>query len=317
LVIKIYCRYLRLTLLISVYHCIVTTSDFGTYDARNPALSVDANGLGNRFFQVGETRKIIIDAKDPLSQQCNWTPRGNYQNPARGIVRGYDPRYYIKKRLSAKAGAQHILRYQYIASRDPIVVPLYVDLHSKDDPLPPNPKRPNEFKSTLGWIFCETNTLKGMVVRSGSHSGCGIEETLVALCLRDDHHVMQSIFTHNTLDFDDLGGKHLDIYEEISAGTQFESLQSSAWTVVDHILHNGDKIAKIPKPQGRGVEKMREYLRGAELAGFEFFVLKNNFCPEEPTWNTYDIDFHLLPAQRQVLTDLYANSDRNWYVVKY
>ena len=85
-------------------------------------------------------------------------------------------RYYLKKRLTRRRINGQNLRYQFIASSG----------YLYDDPADPMPL-PGEldhFDSQYGWIYCEMGVIMGLEMKLHARH-CGIEQTLVALCVVD------------------------------------------------------------------------------------------------------------------------------------
>ena len=305
---------MRLTLLIFTCHCLVPTSEFRKYHARN---NNDAFGKLNPDIKLMETREVTVDNKDPFTARCKMAANSNYEDITRQIVKGNFPKYYVKKRMSDRSIIRGLPMYQYIASRRPTVhedTPLDDDLTQTLDPKPmaaiiPNP---NKFPQTYGWIFCDRNTLKNMAVIS-SRRTCGIEETLVTLCLRDDTHIMLDGFW-NMLDEwipEDVPA----LVPYLHLGLADAELIGSAIAMKELIRNKCLQFAKIEIRDANTLQeiKMKEYLRGADMAGFTNLILRYNGC-DGSLWMNYDLKWLLQPKQAQSLDDIHRRSSRNWYV---
>merc|ERR1719450_2108875 len=85
-------------------------------------------------------------------------------------------KYYIKKRLTRRRINGQNLRFQFIASSGY----LYDD---PEDPTP-LPGEPDHFASQYGWIYCEMGVIMGLEMKPHARH-CGIEQTLVSLCVVD------------------------------------------------------------------------------------------------------------------------------------
>ena len=86
-------------------------------------------------------------------------------------------RYYLKKRLTKRRIDGHNLRYQFIASSG--------DLNEGPKDPQPLPGELDHFVSQYGWIYCEKGVIMGLEMKLNARR-CGIEQTLVSLCIIDD-----------------------------------------------------------------------------------------------------------------------------------
>jgi hypothetical protein len=299
---------------------LVPTSEYGIYRATdNNQRNKQTKGNPNRAFNLMEIREVTIDRKEPFTKGCTLVAAKNYDHYRRRIYKGDLPKYYVKKRLTDRRGDPGLPKYQYIASRIPLVRP-GPDHDDPNDTVDPEPiaKKPNNFHSNLGMIYCERNTLKNMVmISSDAARTCGIEETLVTLCLRDVMHVMFHPLMLRR-------GWGLPLDEELPDNypynIQDQNLAYSATVMKEHIINNCRELAKI-ELQGITRDsdtKLREYLRGADMAGFTHFILRFDDinCDMGQYWDVYDLNRMLQPAKQEDFTDLYENSHRNWYVCK-
>ena len=297
---------MKFTLLIFICNCLVPTLEFGIYHPNGK----EGHGNPNPDFKLWETRSVTININEAWTQRCRMESKRNYENNHRGIDIGNFPRYYVKKRLSVpkNAGPKNVQlpMYQYVASRHPIV------RHGSEtlDPAPINANHPNSFHTQLGMIYCERNTLKNMVMSGDPRARrtCGIEETLVTLCLRDHNHIM--------LDNNAAHGNRFALDLDVELPSNFPvhyGLGYSATVMKRHIEDNCLALAKIQirVPERRDEIKMKEYLRGASMAGFTHFILKYE-C-DESYWDVYEIDRILQPKKADDLRQIFRNSPQNWY----
>jgi hypothetical protein len=284
---------------------------FQPYNVHNP---------GNNLL-IGETKEVTVDFTDPSSKGCVFRAIGNHKDDTRGITKGDRPKYYVKKRVTFRQEGDDLAMFQYIASRRPLVKPIDKDPDELEDPDPNDPNvkiihnNPNEFRTQLGTIFCEKSTLKGLsMTRSGRRGkGCGVEETLVALCIRDT----------SILDGVGNAGNKLDLDEEFPEGPQLQdsmlllmsaTLADSAIAMKELIRSKCNYLVKIEFPTKAKV-KVKQYLRGARLAMFTHVILQYNLCEGHDTWEDFGIDWVL--GTDDAFTDIWENSEREkWYLCK-
>ena len=288
---------------------------FQPYNVHNP---------GNNLL-IGETKEVTVDFTDPSSKACVFRAIGNHEDDTRGITKGDRPKYYVKKRMTFRQEGDDLAMFQYIASRTPLVKPLDMDPDELEDPDPDQimPNNPNEFRTQLGTIFCEKSTLKGLsMTRSGRRGkGCGVEETLVALCIRDT----------GILDGVGNAGNKLDLDEEFPEGPQLQdsmlllmsaTLADSAIALKEKIRSYCNYLVKFEVGgsgergvRGMGPAKVKKYLRGARLAMFTYVIVQYNLCQGHDTWEDFGIDWVL--GTDDAFTDIWENSEHGtWYLCK-
>jgi hypothetical protein len=292
------------------YHCTLATSVFRPYNVHHPGYNL----------LIGETREVTVDLTDPISKGCVFKARGNHKDDTRRITRGDRPKYYVKKRVASRQEGDDLAMFQYIASRRPLVKPIDKDPDELEDPDPDEivHNNPNEFRTQLGTIFCEKSTLKGLLLPTNMHGKmCGVAETLVALCIRDTRDILDGV--GNAVN-------KLDLDKEFPEGPQVqysmlllmsETLADSAIAIKERIRSQCRYVVKF-EFGGRGdggMERVKQYLRGARLAMFTYVIVQYNLCEGHDTWEDFGIDWVL--GTDDAFTDIWENSEREkWYLCK-
>ena len=273
-------------------------------------------------FRTGETRWVPIRDNERISPNCKLARWGNYVAPERKIERGVFPRYYVKLRRTIRAPRDGLSRYQFIASRDPLVRPLNEDQTELEDPGPElaKPNR-NRFKSELGVIYCEAATLKRLSLLFPRAKGCGIEETLVTLCLRDETRITYNGV--NTLDLDDEIDDHFiqDTDEAVlhaySATHMKELIRNQCHQFVKIDLGTLPVFKRERRELNREVfhkdeETTRKYLHGAHIARFDEVIVEQTVCPGSKRWMVHNT--YTLLRYRDAFRHVYQNTGRFWYL---
>ena len=93
--------------------------------------------------------------------------------------------YYITKRETVLSGNMDGLKYQFLASQN-APVDERNPTGPSGDPSISVPGNPNEFESTIAYVFCEHSMVTGLTNVRRKAQDCGIEEILVELCFEDD-----------------------------------------------------------------------------------------------------------------------------------
>ena len=188
-----------------------------------------------------------------------------------------------------------------IASRKPLVDP--DDPFLLADPEPITPDRPDEFRTQLGWIFCSYSVLTPPEIFVDRSHNCGIEQTLVEICMQDRDVTdqvelnLRRIFRTN--------------HPIASVGQTAEAM----WTLV---RNNYNSVLQV-NFRGQNVDAAKEVLRGAIRAGFTMVVMiTSTECQYGgiPRWEHYQTDVllgndDLLQRIHQVIT--YTEGYFRWY----
>ena len=166
---------------------IVERSTFEPYSA-----SLEPLGKVVPVLDIMETREVGIDRTEQISRNCGMRLGRNYRDAARGWPSHDRLTYYVKKRITlGRRAYDGLATYQFIASRKPLVKdPLLLDPTERLDPgpeerIPSLKNNLNRFRMDLGMIYCEQSTMRRLALIQNNLVNCGIEETLVTLCLRD------------------------------------------------------------------------------------------------------------------------------------
>ena len=286
--------------------CKVATSPFKPYSA-----TFDAT-ISVEDFELMETKEVAVYTNEPISKGCRLNAKTNYVDDDRRIPTKKDkPTYYVKKRLTIRGANDNLATYQFHAARRPVVKTLLADSKERDDPPEriKNPATPNQFKDEVGFIYCETSTIKKLaLVTSSGHSssrGCGIEETLVTLCLRDARHISPKGV--ETLDlnseFDDIDDNLVRNAGLLDSARQMrEMVRAQCYRLVRMELGFESSL-------GTEAElRTKQYLRGAQLANYEDVIVKHSDC-NGIQWMFYETNDLL--SSDDAFSEVFRNKDGN------
>ena len=137
-----------------------------------------------------------------------------------------------------------------IASRRPLVNPN--DPFHLADPEPISPDRPDEFPYQLGWIFCSYSVLTPPEIFVDASHNCGIEQTLVEICMQDPDVI------------DQVG---LNLRRIFSTNHPMPSVAQTAEEKWNLVRNNCNMVLQV-NFRGQRVDAAKEVLRGAIRAGF-------------------------------------------------
>ena len=230
-------------------------------------------------FGLLETRRVTIGNNFP---GCGLDLQNNYKGDG-GI--GFSIKYYVKKRVSDDG------RYQMIASRRPLVNPN--DPFHLADPNPISPDRPDEFPYQLGWIFCSYSVLTPPEIFVQAAHNCGIEQTLVEICMQD----------RDVIDQVELNLRR--IFRRNHPIPSVANTAEAMWTLV---RNNCNMVLQV-NFRGRRVDAAREVLRGARRAGFTMAVMiTNTECQYGGVsrWEHYQTDVLLDERNNDLLQRLHT-----------
>jgi hypothetical protein len=299
--------------------CKVATSPFRPYSAAYD-VNIATEGLE---LELMETREVAVNTKEPISKGCRLSAKMNHIDAKRGIPTRKDmPTYYVKKRLTDRRVNRNLAMYQFHAARTPVVKTLDQDPRERDDPpeglKPSATDENNQFLSELGFIYCERSTIKKLVLVTSqlTSKGCGIEETLVTLCLRDARHISpQGVETLDlNLEFDDIDdtGYHNPGLAD-SAVQMRELVRDQCYRLVRI------ELGFIPRNARAAELRTKQYLRGAQLANYEDVFVKQSDC-NGIEWMVHETNYLLSSdvafgaAFRNMNGNRNQKNMRRWYV---
>ena len=276
-----------------------------------------------------ETREVGIDRNELISRDCRLTMKSNVKNDVRGWPSYPRPTYYVKKRFTLdRKENDGLLTYQFIASRKPLVQDFDDDYTETLDPGPeerePSTKNNrNRFRTDIGMLYCERSTMKKLTMtrtpnqiqNHRKNHGCGIEETLVTLCLRDtDDIIHHNPFNGiNTLNLDNEFDEHFDA----NGNVQNDAMRDSARHIKDMIRGKCIYLVKIDMTNDKGKiektkEKAKHFLRGAQIANFEDVFVRQYVCPGLIDWLVYQTNWLL--ADNDAFDEVFDNTGDIWYL---
>ena len=239
-------------------------------------------------FGLLETRRVTIGNNHP---GCGLDVQNNYRGDG-GI--GISIKYYVKKRASEG-------RYQMIASRHPLVDPN--DPYRLADPPSISADRPDEFPTQLGWIFCSYSVLTPPEIFVDASHNCGIEQTLVEICMQDPDVI------------DQVG---LNLRRIFSTNHPMPSVAQTAEEKWNLVRNNCNMVLQV-NFRGQRVDAVKEVLRGAIRARFSMVLMITNIeCQYGgiPRWEHYETDVllnndDLLQRMHRAIT--YFEGYFKWY----
>ena len=289
--------------MVLTYHFTEAVTVYRKYDPKNSE--------NHNVLNVGETVIVEVDKTDPMAHQCPMRAYRDHEpaDPDEPFA-GLFPKYYIKKRLTVRNTPQQLLlpMFQYVATRKPLLVE-----------VPKSANKPNELTGQLAAIYCERARIESLLNHFGAAKiimgKCMIEETLVSLCLRDQ--VQNAI---GDLVYD----------EEFTHNTPHRTLADSAMVIKDRLEFMSDYtnigLARIRKPANSVTPnaavkeaKMRHYLRGAQLVGYNFLIAQDLDCNvQSNVWKVFEIEDFLLDTPEKILNfqTVLERDGMYWYIVR-